>query len=93
MSKLSRKYGDVYSLFVGRTPVVCLNSFETIKKYFEKNEFSGEYFDHMIPKTLTLFNRKARKLFRDVFPEGQNWNIYNGGKVLEVSAEVSDRSS
>ena len=42
LSKLSKKYGDVYSLFVGRTPVVCLNSFETIKKCFEKNEFSGK---------------------------------------------------
>jgi len=41
LSKLSKKYGDVFSLFVGRTPVVCLNSFETIKKCFEKNEFSG----------------------------------------------------
>ena len=42
LSKLSKKYGDVFSLFVGRTPVVCLNSFETIKKCFEKNEFFGK---------------------------------------------------
>jgi len=41
LTKLSRKFGDVYSLFVGRTPVVVLNKFETIKNCFDKMEFSG----------------------------------------------------
>ena len=41
LTKLARKYGDVFSLFVGRTPVVVLNDYETIKKCFDKTEFSG----------------------------------------------------
>lgn len=41
LTKLARKYGDVFSLFVGRTPVVVLNDYDTIKKCFDKTEFSG----------------------------------------------------
>ena len=41
LNKLSKKYGDIFSLFVGRTPVVVLNNYDTIKKCFEKVEFSG----------------------------------------------------
>jgi hypothetical protein len=40
-SKLSKKYGDIFSLFVGRTPVVVLNSYDLIKTSFERMEFSG----------------------------------------------------
>ena len=40
-SKLSKKYGDIFSLFVGRTPVVVLNSYDLIKSSFERMEFSG----------------------------------------------------
>merc|ERR1712123_121631 len=40
-SKLSKKYGDIFSLFVGRTPVVVINSYELIKSTFERMEFSG----------------------------------------------------
>merc|ERR1712179_207394 len=29
--KLSKKYGDIFSLYVGRKPVVVLNSYELIK--------------------------------------------------------------
>ena len=36
-----RKFGEIFSLFVGRTPVVVLNNYETIKKCFDKVEFSG----------------------------------------------------
>ena len=41
LTKLAKKYGDVFSLFVGRTPVVVLNDYDTIKKCFDKTEFSG----------------------------------------------------
>ena len=41
LTRLGRKYGDVFSLFVGRTPVVVLNDYDTIKKCFDKSEFSG----------------------------------------------------
>lgn len=39
--KLGAKYGNIFSLFVGRTPVVVLNSFELIKTTFARPEFSG----------------------------------------------------
>ena len=96
LSKLSKKYGDVYSLFVGRTPVVCLNSFETIKKCFEKNEFSGKNLMNHSMYLLTndfLIARTSGELLRDIFPERKDWNIYHGGKVLEVSEGVSDQPS
>ena len=35
------KYGDIFSLFVGRTPVVVINSYDLIKSTFERMEFSG----------------------------------------------------
>ena len=31
----------MFSLFVGRTPVVVLSSYETIRRCFERAEFSG----------------------------------------------------
>ena len=40
-TKLSKKYGDIFSLFVGRTPVVVLNNYELIKSSFERMEFAG----------------------------------------------------
>merc|ERR1712198_71521 len=40
-TKLSKKYGDIFSLFVGRTPVVVLNNHELIKSSFERMEFAG----------------------------------------------------
>ena len=39
--KLSEKYGDIFSIFIGRTPVVVLNSYELIKEAFSKTEFAG----------------------------------------------------
>ena len=30
------RYGDIFSLYVGRTPVVVLNSYELIKSTFER---------------------------------------------------------
>lgn len=39
--KLSQKYGDIFSIFIGQTPVVVLNSFDLIKEAFSKSEFAG----------------------------------------------------
>jgi len=39
--KLSKKYGDIFSLFVGQTPVVIINSYDLIKSTFDRPEFSG----------------------------------------------------
>ena len=39
--KLSQKYGDIFSIYVGRTPVVVLNSFDLIKEAFSRQEFVG----------------------------------------------------
>jgi len=40
-TKLRKKYGDIFSLYVGRTPVVVLNSYELIKSTFDRAEYSG----------------------------------------------------
>jgi len=39
--KLKEKHGDIFSVFIGRTPVVVLNSFKVIKEVFDRPEFSG----------------------------------------------------
>jgi len=39
--KLSQKYGDIFSIFVGGTPVVVLNSYSLIKEAFQRQEFAG----------------------------------------------------
>ena len=39
--KLTEKHGDIYSVFIGTTPVVVLNSWEVIKDAFQRPEFSG----------------------------------------------------
>jgi len=39
--KLSQKYGDIFSIFIGQTPVVVLNSFDLIKEALSKTEFAG----------------------------------------------------
>jgi len=40
-SKLKLRYGDIFSVYVGGTPVVVLNSYKLIKEAFEREEFSG----------------------------------------------------
>ena len=40
-SKLQERHGDVFSVFIGSTPVVVLNGWKTIKEAFERPEFSG----------------------------------------------------
>lgn len=40
-NKLTEKYGDIFSVFIGGTPVVVLNSYEVIKEAFGRPEFSG----------------------------------------------------
>jgi len=40
-SGLSKKYGEIFSVFVGSKPVVVLNSWATIKEAFSKQEFAG----------------------------------------------------
>jgi len=40
-NKLTEKHGDIFSVFIGGTPVVVLNSYEVIKEAFERPEFSG----------------------------------------------------
>nr|AKH03499.1 cytochrome P450 3029B1 [Paracyclopina nana] len=39
--KLGKKYGDIFSIFLGTKPVVVLNSWPVIKEAFSKKEFSG----------------------------------------------------
>eukprot|EP00088_Acartia_fossae_P043927 TRINITY_DN4649_c0_g2_i1.p1 TRINITY_DN4649_c0_g2~~TRINITY_DN4649_c0_g2_i1.p1 ORF type:complete len:489 (+),score=168.74 TRINITY_DN4649_c0_g2_i1:31-1497(+) len=40
-NKLTDKYGDVFSIFIGTKPVVVINTPEAIKEAFERPEFSG----------------------------------------------------
>jgi len=40
-SRLSKKYGDIFSIYVGNIPVVVLNNYDLIKSTFERHEFSG----------------------------------------------------
>jgi hypothetical protein len=40
-SDLAKKYGDVFSIFIGTTPVVVVNGWHLIKEVFERPEFSG----------------------------------------------------
>lgn len=39
--KLGKKYGDIFSIFLGTKPVVVLNSWKVIKEAFERKEFNG----------------------------------------------------
>jgi len=38
---LTEKHGEIFSVFIGTTPVVVLNSWAVIKEAFERPEFSG----------------------------------------------------
>jgi hypothetical protein len=40
-SDLAKKHGDIFSIFIGRTPVVVVNGWHLIKEVFERPEFSG----------------------------------------------------
>jgi len=40
-NKLSKKFGDIFSIYVGNIPVVVLNNYDIIKATFERQEFSG----------------------------------------------------
>ena len=39
--RLGIRYGDVFSIFLGTSPVVILNSYSAIKEAFDKTEMSG----------------------------------------------------
>jgi cytochrome P450 len=39
--KLGKKYGDIFSIFLGTKPVVILNSWPVIKMAFSRKEFNG----------------------------------------------------
>ncbi|TRY72357.1 hypothetical protein TCAL_01006 [Tigriopus californicus] len=39
--KLSKRYGDVFSVFLGKSPCVVLNSYPVIKEALSMKEFSG----------------------------------------------------
>ena len=40
-NRLGRRYGDIFSVFLGKSPVVVLNSFPLIKEAFAMREFAG----------------------------------------------------
>lgn len=40
-TELAKRHGDVFSIFIGRTPVVVVNGWHRIKEVFERPEFSG----------------------------------------------------
>jgi len=40
-NRLSKKYGDIFSIYVGNIPVVVLNNYDIIKSTFDRHEFSG----------------------------------------------------
>ena len=39
--RLGKRYGDVFSIFLGTKPVVILNNYDVIKEAFGKMELSG----------------------------------------------------
>jgi len=66
--KLSGKYGDIFSIFVGRTPVVVLNSYSLIKEAFERAEFVGR------PGNFSgTFFQKGKTGITTT--DGKHWNI------------------
>lgn len=40
-ARLKKRYGDIFSVYVGNKPIVVLNNYKLIKEAFEKQEFSG----------------------------------------------------
>jgi len=66
--KLSQKHGDIFSIFIGQTPVVVLNSYELIKEAFSKTEFAGR------PGNFSgTFFQKGKTGITTT--EGKHWNI------------------
>ena len=66
--KLSQKYGDIFSIFIGQTLVVVLNSYEIIKEAFAKTEFAGR------PGNFSgTFFQKGKTGITTT--EGKHWNI------------------
>ena len=64
--KLGRKYGEIFSIFLGTKPVVVLNSWNMIKEAFSKKEFSGR--QSMFSGTFfQKGNKGMRKFFNSVF--------------------------
>jgi len=97
-SKLSKKYGDIFSLFVGRTPVVVLNSYDLIKTSFERMEFSGRpgnfsgTFFQKGKTGITTTEGKHWKVQREFLMEHLKHLTGTGSKALEdvVLDEVTD---
>jgi len=66
--KLSLKYGDIFSIFIGQTPVVVLNSYDLIKDAFSRSEFSGR------PGNFSgTFFQKGKTGITTT--EGKHWNV------------------
>ena len=55
------RYGDIFSLYVGRTPVVVLNTFELIKTTFDRWTHTKV---HKAKKTLKTWAHVSIKMFR-----------------------------
>ena len=53
-TKLAKKYGDIFSVFVGRTPVVVLNSYDIIKVFdlFSNSKFTEAFRKHLKNKNI-----------------------------------------
>ncbi|XP_023333086.1 cytochrome P450 2C27 [Eurytemora carolleeae] len=67
-STLKKKYGDIFSIYVGSTPVVVLNSYQVIKEAFDRHEFSGR------PGNFSgTFFQKGRTGISTT--EGKHWKI------------------
>ena len=39
--RLGQRYGDIFSIFLGTSPCIILNSYPVIKEAFSKKEFGG----------------------------------------------------
>jgi len=81
---LSQKYGDIFSIFVGRAPVVVLNSFPLIKEAFNRPEFVGR------PGNFSgTFFQKGKTGITTT--EGKHWKIQRGFLASHLQSLTSGK--
>lgn len=84
--KLSQKHGDIFSIFVGHTPVVVLNSYALIKEAFERPEFVGR------PGNFSgTFFQKGKTGITTT--EGKHWTVQRGFLVSHITSLTSGSGS
>lgn len=84
--KLGKKYGDIFSIFLGTRPVVVLNSWPVIKEAFSRKEFNGR--PNMFSGT---FYQKGKTGISTT--EGETWEVQRNFLHEHILNLVSGRKS